>query len=262
MFIIKKIISKFLYPLNLSILLLIVGIVLIWRNGKSLTGKVLITAATVILFATSYWPIGAGIIGLLESEYKPLRQDLHAGNPADENILLPKKILVLNGGIYYHFGYPSSSQLGYSTSMRMIEGIRLHKAIPGSRLYVSSAQGEVWDYNGETMRDFAWELGVKPEDVISVKTGYDTEGEAKKIKEIWGDEPFILVTSAAHMKRSSAIFKKAGLNFMEAPVGYHTMNRGDFTLDYIFPSHKALSLSSTAWHEYIGLLWGGLTGIL
>ena len=52
------------------------------------------------------------------------------------------------------------------------------------------------------------ESGIPKEDIIIHNTPKDTKEEAIKIKELLGDERFILITSASHMPRSMAIFKK------------------------------------------------------
>lgn len=64
--------------------------------------------------------------------------------------------------------------------------------------------------------------------------------------------PFLLVTSAFHMKRAKGCFKKAGIDVTAYPVDYYSTD-GKFTPDYlIIPSERALSKWSLLIHEILG----------
>ena len=83
----------------------------------------------------------------------------------------------------------------------------------------------------------------------------DTKEEAVETKKILADKPFILVTSAFHMKRSALLFQKEGLNIIPSPTSHL--------------AYEATSLSSyfeafnirkceMAIHEYLGLMYSWL----
>jgi len=64
--------------------------------------------------------------------------------------------------------------------------------------------------------------------------------------------PFLLVTSAFHMKRAKGCFKKAGLEVMAFPTDYYSTD-GKQTPDYfLIPSERALSKWSVLIHELLG----------
>ncbi len=64
--------------------------------------------------------------------------------------------------------------------------------------------------------------------------------------------PFLLVTSAFHMKRANGCFKKAGIEVTEYPTDFYSTD-GKFTPDYlIIPSERALSKWSLLIHEILG----------
>lgn len=64
--------------------------------------------------------------------------------------------------------------------------------------------------------------------------------------------PFLLVTSAFHMKRAKGCFQKLGINVTGYPVDYYSTD-GKFTPDYlIIPSERAFSKWSLLIHEVLG----------
>ncbi|MBO9700271.1 MAG: YdcF family protein [Sporocytophaga sp.] len=64
--------------------------------------------------------------------------------------------------------------------------------------------------------------------------------------------PFLLVTSAFHMKRAKGCFKKVGTAVTPYPADYYSTD-GKFTPDYfIIPSERALSKWSLLIHEVLG----------
>ena len=72
----------------------------------------------------------------------------------------------------------------------------------------------------EVMARIAVLLGVKPQDIRLETDSRDTADEAEIIAKMIGREKFILVTSAAHMPRSMALFRKRGLQPIPAPADF------------------------------------------
>jgi uncharacterized SAM-binding protein YcdF (DUF218 family) len=83
----------------------------------------------------------------------------------------------------------------------------------------------------------------------------DTEEQAQNIRPIVGHDRFILVTSAYHMPRSMAAFKKVGLKPIPAPT-YHLVKEKQMKdpKDF-YPSYMGIYKAEKAMHEYLGLLW-------
>ncbi len=76
----------------------------------------------------------------------------------------------------------------------------------------------------EIMSRVAMDLGPDPRDIEVESRSKDTADQARVIKSFVGNYPFILVTSASHMPRSMALFKKAGLKPMPAPTQHAVGN--------------------------------------
>jgi len=72
--------------------------------------------------------------------------------------------------------------------------------------------------------------------------------------------PFILITSAIHMKRSASVFKKTGYDFIAFPCDYK-VNPSEFGIDdYIIPDFRLLTNWSFFIKEVVGLYVYKLTG--
>lgn len=72
--------------------------------------------------------------------------------------------------------------------------------------------------------------------------------------------PFLLITSALHMPRSSAVFKKAGIAFIPYPCDYKVVEEKFSFDDTIIPDVKLLKNWSELLKEMVGLLAYKLTG--
>jgi uncharacterized SAM-binding protein YcdF (DUF218 family) len=83
----------------------------------------------------------------------------------------------------------------------------------------------------------------------------DTKDEARLIKDMVGNESFFLVTSASHMPRSVALFKKEGMNPIPAPTDHRIKERQRLSPGMFFPWAGNLIKAELAVHEYLGLGW-------
>ena len=81
----------------------------------------------------------------------------------------------------------------------------------------------------------------------------DTSEEALHVARLMGSTPFLLVTSAYHMRRAMKLMQRAGAQPIAAPTGYLARNRR-LGWDMVVPSSNALRRTERALHEYQGLL--------
>jgi uncharacterized SAM-binding protein YcdF (DUF218 family) len=108
--------------------------------------------------------------------------------------------------------------------------------------------------------DIAKITGVDEADIIMESDSLDTKDQARLIKPIVGDSRFVLVTSAYHMPRSMAMFRKAGMNPVPAPTGHLARKKRRLTIGSFFPDALSLERSEAALHEYLGIVWAKLRG--
>jgi uncharacterized SAM-binding protein YcdF (DUF218 family) len=245
MFLLKKVISRCLFPLPLSLEIICVGLYLLWFTRKQRTGKALVTFGTLLLTGLSYFFTANGLLHPLERRYPPL--DMTSRGEVTRPAV--RYIMVLGAGANTDLGVPVSSHVSADLMVRLVEGVRLHRELPGSQLILSGGNG-----SAEGMAQVAEALGVSPQDVILSPTPRDTEEEAMRVAPLLGESPFVLVTSAAHMPRAMGLFRKRSLQPLAAPTDY-LAPRQVLDSDAIFPNAFNLFKSQTAFYEYLGLAW-------
>jgi len=260
MFLLKKIVSQFLYPMSLCLEILLLGLVFLWGAKRPRLGRNLVTLGTALLFLLSVSFFSSGLLTPLERRYPAV---LHPEKISWEGRSLDSSsrwIVVLGGGHASDPALPPNSQISGAALSRVVEGVRLYKALPGSRLLLSG--GKVFDTvpEAEVMARIAVLLGASPQDICLEADSRDTAEEAEIIAKMIGRGQFILVTSAAHMPRALALFEKCGLRPIPAPTDYLGRQPQRVSPDAFFPRVKFLNQVEIAVHEYLGLAWAWLRG--
>ena len=258
MFLFKKIISPLLLPVPFCLLLLTTGLILLWFTRKQKAGKIFVSVGVVLLTLLSYSAIPSLFLKSLEYDYPPIISisEVTRRNPASSI----KWIVVLGGGHTSSPQLPSTSQLSSASLVRLVEGIRLHRELPGSKLILS--EGSIWDRasGAEVMAKVAQSLGVDSQNIVLEASSKDTEDEARLILPVIGKDEFILVTSASHMPRAMALFTKMGMNPIPAPTDYWTKEVTYIHPGLFYPNATGLRKAETALYEYWGMAWAKLRG--
>lgn len=250
LFLLKKFISTFFQPLSIVLVLLVSGLMLLWTSRKKSLGKISLTLGTILLLLASYGFLADRIVASLENRYLPLLDVKIIHNSQDI-----KWIVVLGGGSLPDPRLPLSSQLSPDSLTRLLEGVRLHRQLPGSRLILSG--GAVFQSvpEGETLAKTALLMAVSENDVVRENKSLDTADQAKSISSIVGHNRFILVTSAIHMPRSMALFRKFGMDPIAAPTNYMVVTQSQLHPGMFFPDSGYLRKMEAAVHEYLGMIW-------
>ncbi|HIJ40765.1 MAG TPA: DUF218 domain-containing protein [Deltaproteobacteria bacterium] len=259
MFLLKKIIAPFLLPLPFCLLISFLGLFLLWRGRMKTTGKVLVTVGLVLLTVFSYFPVSRVMNAPLNGRYEAFFGG-SGSRQIPENRKKVAYVVVLGGGHNSHSSIPVPGRLSGDSLIRLLEGIRIYRLNPGSKLVLSG--GGAYDPVPEAqgMADVARFVGVNSDDLILEKTSLDTKDQARIVKTIVGDRPFVLVTSATHLPRSMALFRKMGMAPVPGPAGPTCRAAQPLTSGDFFPDSNALDNSSRALHEYVGLLWAKMRG--
>ncbi|PHQ81260.1 MAG: envelope biogenesis factor ElyC [Coxiella sp. (in: Bacteria)] len=250
-FTLKKVIGSLLLPLPIALSLLVIGLLFFWFSRKKIVAGYFLSAGVLVLLVFSFGLIPTTLLNTLEDRYQPI-------TTLPTNI---HKIVVLGGGVRRNTNAPPNTQLSSASLSRLIEGVRLY------RLYAEKHQAETLVLSGGRvfgrpaeagiMQNIAVILGVKPTDIVLEAGSRDTAEEAKYLKQQLSTQPFLLVTSAYHMPRAIAIFKRLGLHPIAAPSQYIT-ERGKRDFSYYVPNSKYLVMDDIAIHEYLGQLWAKL----
>jgi uncharacterized SAM-binding protein YcdF (DUF218 family) len=252
LFLFKKIVGPLCFPLSICLILLVLGLIFLWFSRRQRTGKVLVTIGVMLLALLSYSAFSDRLLRPLEYRYPPVL------NPAGLSDV--KWVVVLGGGHNSDPRLPVTSQIDESAAVRLVEGIRLHNMLPESKLVLSG--GTVFDPvpHARIMADAAAAIGVDSQEIVLQTRSRDTKDEARFIQDIVGNEKFILVTSASHMPRSMAMFKKLGMDPVPAPTDHWVKERQALSPSMFFPWSGNLEKAERAVYEYLGLMWAKIRG--
>jgi uncharacterized SAM-binding protein YcdF (DUF218 family) len=244
MFIFKKIIGALLSPGSIILILLSIGLLTITFSKKfKRFGLFLLFLGTLTFYLFTTPPLPNALISALENQYQPLEQVGDIGNI--------KFIVVLSGDLLDNSQVPPTSQNGVFTACRVIEAIRLFHLFADKPLMIMSGGGE--PSSGKMMVDLAESLNVPADKLLSETKSLDTYGNAREVKPIVQDAPFLLVTSASHLPRAMIIFKTLGMRPIPAPANYCTTEK--FLWHDFFHSGRYLEEMKFAIHEYLGLAY-------
>ena len=253
MFFFKKLVAPFLMPVPFCLGLLLAGLALVWFTRRQRAGKWLATLGAVALLLLGYGALTGPLLARLERRHAPLADvSASAGRV--------RWVVVLGGGSSSDEKLPPSMRLSEASLARLVEGVRLQRQLPGSRLLLSGGSVFGSDPDAETMRALAVGLGVDPATLDLDTFSPDTETQAEVVRARLGAEEFYLVTSASHMTRSLALFRKAGTNPLPAPTHFLTQENKGVAPGNFFPNSGGLRLAETTAYEYLGLAWAKIRG--
>ncbi len=253
MFLFKKIVAPLFFPVSVVLLILIFGLFLLSLGHKKKTGKFFILVGILLLGTLSYEAVSERLLKPLEYMYPPL---IHPVNIEDV-----RWIVVLGGGCTSDLKLPVTSQISDLSLIRLVEGIRLHREIPKSKLILSG--GRVFDPVSEAnaMAEVAIAIGVRKKDLVLEEDSKDTEDQAMFIHRMVKQEPFILVTSASDMPRSMILFKRLGMRPIPAPTEYKVKEGRETVPKRFYPTADGLMKAERAFYEYLALAWTKMKGI-
>jgi len=204
---------------------------------------------TAILFALCFLSMGPSadlLLRPLEQAYPPLH--LAPARPIDA-------VVVLTGGEGWTPERPITSALSTSSTDRLIEGIRLWRELEGAAplLFVGGIGPRGGRPEAPLMAQAAQALGVPADALRWESASRNTFENAVAVRELLGDAPFVLVTSAFHMPRAMLVFQHFGLEPVAAPCG-HAARLVHSAWDFA-PSSQTLWRSAQALREHLALVW-------
>lgn len=249
-FVFKKALAMVVMPLSVCLLLMGLGVLymLLRRSRDSLAP---FTIGALLLYAFSLNTISGYMIRPLERAYPVL--DLASPTLATTDV---KWVVVLGSGHRTDRALTPAAMLDESSLFRLVEGIRVAQRFPRSVLLLSGGKFLDEQPNAQLMAAAAAGLGFDPGRILIEDKSLDTQDEAVLIKDMVGSDPFILVTSAAHMLRSMKLFENQGLKPIPAPAYFRDKGEPEFLLPY--PGN--ILTCTQAVHEYLGLAWSFMLG--
>lgn len=248
LFVIKKLVSRLLFPVGLVLSMGALGVLLWLTKPKSRLGPGLVITAGLLLWALSTpWLAG--------SLLSPLERMVGAYAQPQEIKRTGAAFIVVLAGSQRNAGFTPADRCGNSTTLRVLEGVRLWKQMPGSVLLLTGGTFFKETPAAQAMAALAAQLGVPRQAMRLETSSWDTSDQARILAASLGSAPFVLVTSASHMPRALLIFRDQGLRPLPAPCDFHTSANARTNLLDFLPQAGGLALSERAVYEYLGLLY-------
>jgi uncharacterized SAM-binding protein YcdF (DUF218 family) len=261
-FVLKKAVSRLLFPLPVCILLLLSGVVLLSFSRRRRAGLALVTAGLGVLLALGYGVPAGAMLRRLEWQYSPPTPGWSVAELADQTGK-PVWILVLGSGMTDDLALSANSRLDPHFLARVVEGFRLLRQEPRARMLLS-LPGRLPVAQKRALADELCQcLGMDPERVQLLTDALDTVDEARSMAPRVGDAPVALVTSASHMARSMRLFAGVGLHPVACPTDFLTPRPDaprEFHVVSVYPSAENVCRSERAVYECLGIAWATLRG--
>jgi len=135
----------------------------------------------------------------------------------------PALIVVLGGGFDPDSWLSPTSRLGSAVTARLVEGVRVYRLLPNSRLLVSFAgDAGTPEEKRATLLELATILELDPDRLEILTEAESTADEAEMTAAIRSENERVLIaTSANHMPRAMITFADLGLDPIAAPTEFH-----------------------------------------
>jgi uncharacterized SAM-binding protein YcdF (DUF218 family) len=149
---------------------------------------------------------------------------------------------------------------------RILAGIAFVKQGIGKQLLISGGSGKLFaqDIKEATLlQTFALQLGLAAEQVLvetASRNTYENAAYSATVLRTHRLQRALLITSAAHMRRSVAVFHKQGIFPDTYPVDFHAST--EITPLSFLPSVGGLAKTTDVIHELVGLITYRLQGYL
>ncbi len=261
-FLLSKLLTQLVYPLSLGLLLGVAG----------------------LLGSRRRWggPLGGCGLALLWISAMPFTaRELVWGLEARSAALTPSPlpsgdaIVVLGGGLRAALPPRAGVEVNEAGD-RLLSGIRLLRARQAPLLVLSGGRvsfrgGDPAPPEAVSARDLAMELGIPANQLLVSDQARTTAEEARELRLIGkarGWSTVLLVTSALHMPRALASFRRqSGLKVIPVPCDYLLPARDQLgspspgsVLLSLWPDAGSLLLTSQAIKEHLGLIAYRLRG--
>ena len=257
-----KLVKYAVYPLSWVTVLLGVTAVLAlfpphprrlrWIRVSSLLAFLLLTTISSPFIADQ-------LIGRLEAWYPP---------PAISSTDLYDAIVVLGGGIDKKGTLRPAAELTSYSRNRTTCGVDLYMKGYAPKLVLTGGDGSIFGSGPKEapeMKRWAHRLGIPEDAILTEEEARTTYENAIGTKQLLGPASILLVSSASHLPRATALFSKQGFRVTPVPCAYTSRNKPEDSwnehemFDFL-PNDRALQKSQDAIAEVVGFAVYWLTG--
>jgi uncharacterized SAM-binding protein YcdF (DUF218 family) len=217
-----KFVKYGVYPLTWIVGLFAVALILAWFPPSPRRLRWLRASATtgfLLLFLISSPVVSGTLMGTLEGRHTPLQTNV--GEKLDA-------IVVLGSGIRDKGTLRPTIELTDESRHQTLCGADLYRQGHAPKLLITGGDTSIFGSGpreATAMKDWAVRLGVPSEAIVTEDRSRTTYENAVLSKRILGDRASILlVTSANHIPRATALFMKQGFRVTPSPCGYQAKN--------------------------------------
>ena len=234
-------------PIGVVIELMIISLFFSLRSKRTPSAIFLVTAI-VVLWVSSMPIVAETLMGKMEQQF-----------PAVTMAEIPvRHCIVLLGGAVQPVKPPRVDVNLLESADRVYKASSLYRAGKG-QLVIVAAGNQPWSgfeqTEAEATRNILIDWGVPDSAIVlddaSRNTRENAVNTATLLKNAGCQAP-LLVTSAAHMKRSVASFAKIGIDVFPVSADIRVVNNSGITVFDLLPDSRALGMTSTAIREWIG----------
>lgn len=249
-FIISKLLYFFISPFNWLLIFALLAFFI--KDQKRKKRWIIISTCWFLLFSNPF------IIQKLMLNWQAERKTLAAGEQYQTGILLAGFV-----------GFEFKNKQGFygAASDRFIQAVRLYKLGHIKKILITGGSGSIWRQQykeADFVKEQLQEMGVAATDVLSENQSRNTYENAVNSKKLLDSlqikGPYLLITSAVHMKRSQKVFTKAGIETIAYPCNFNTVNNPVSFINAVIPSYKSFENWDIFLKEAVGLLVYKLTG--
>lgn len=240
------IIGALLAPSSLAYSLFVLGLLTGFKTQWRRLSWGLLAASGAVTLVCSSGIVATALTSPLEYEH-PAVHDAYSHT----NV---KHIVVLTGYAADDADMPLTGRLHYASAYRVMMALQLQQQCADCNVIVSG--GPV---TTKVMGEALIALGLPKERLVLETESRTTADSAKNLEPLL-KEPFFLVTSAGHLRRSLAVLEKRGLRPIPVPTDYQGPK--DWHNAELRPSPQSMVASDLAMHEYIGWAWYRLKGAI
>lgn len=202
-------------------------------------------AALAVLVVFSVGPTANALLYPLESRYTRPEQPVR-----------PPGAIVMLGGVVSRPRFSSSYYELLGSADRFVEAVRLAHLYPEAPLLITGGSSAVISTQfreADVLGRLAAEMGLPGRRLVLDREARNTYENAVNTKKLLGKTSgdVLLITSAAHMPRAVACFRKVGMTVIPWPVDHHRTGSGPGSW---VPKPQTLLRCAAAMHEYLGWL--------
>lgn len=235
--------SLLLSPLTLAILLLATAALLSWYQRQRWLALLCSTGFVLLYLPATAW-LSDALLSPLEARYAPV---------ALEELPSADVIVVLGGATEGASRFDSRGNLNQA-SERLLRGLELYRAGKAPIVLLSGGASPPKRPEAFYMAQWLQDLGMPPSALLvetDSLTTYDNALYTAGILQSKGLKSVLLVTSAAHMRRALATFRKQGIDPIPVATDYEVPEHVG-PLPAWVPTWQRLGRANRAIHEWFG----------